>query len=80
MLALSALFGKNRILSTVRESRLQELCQVTYITGEIDRGGIEGQGLDERGYITPGLGDAGDRSHDSDKQRSNLAVGSSLGQ
>lgn len=36
----------------------------TIITGEVDTGGVDNTGLDERGYITPGLGDAGDRSHD----------------
>lgn len=36
----------------------------TIIIGEVDTGGVDNTGLDERGYITPGLGDAGDRSHD----------------
>lgn len=51
-------------ISTLNKYLTSQKIKFLLITGEIDTDGINHSGLDKKGYIVPGLGDAGDRSHD----------------
>ena len=62
---VSAKFGHWQLMNHLRGTKFGKT-EFFVITGEVDDGGVKRSGLDEKGYITPGLGDAGDRSSEDD--------------
>lgn len=59
--------GVRHLVETLRESPLSKI-EIEIFVGQIDRGGIDGTGLDYREFVLPGVGDMSNLLCSSDSQ------------